>query len=206
MNIELYAAFVLASVLLIVVPGPNVSLIVANSLAHGPRHALSTVAGTTIAMSIQLAVTCAGVASLMALLAHAFEWLRWLGVAYLVYLGIKQWRTFALAQGVQATRETSHRRMFWQGFLVALTNPKTLLFYAAFLPQFVDAGLAPGPQVAVLCVTFVLLAVVLDGGYALLAARLRPILLQPARARWLGRISGGFLIGAGVGLALARRT
>lgn len=205
MNIELYAAFVLTSVLLIIVPGPNVSLIVANSLSHGPRHALATVAGTTVAMSIQLAVTCAGVASLMALLAQGFEWLRWIGVAYLIYLGIKQWRTFALDQNVRATRETSRQRLFWQGFLVALTNPKTLLFYAAFLPQFVDPALAAGPQIVLLCVSFVVLAVILDGSYALLAGRMRGLLLQPRRARWLGRITGGFLIGAGVGLALARK-
>lgn len=205
MNIELYAAFVLTSVLLIIVPGPNVSLIVANSLAHGPRHALATVAGTTVAMSIQLAVTCAGVASLMAILAQGFEWLRWIGVAYLIYLGIKQWRTFALDQNVRATHETSRQRLFWQGFLVALTNPKTLLFYAAFLPQFVDPALAAGPQIALLCVSFVVLAVILDGSYALLAGRMRGLLLQPRRARWLGRITGGFLIGAGVGLALARK-
>ena len=107
---------------------------------------------------------------------------------------------------MRATSETSRQRLFWQGFLVALTNPKTLLFYAAFLPQFVDPALAPGPQVTLLCVTFVTLALVLDGGYALLAGRLRTALLQPARARWLARISGGFLIGAGVGLALARRS
>ena len=206
MDIELYAAFVLASVLLIVVPGPNVGLIVANSLAHGPRHALVTVAGTTVAMSIQLAITCAGLASLMAILAQGFEWLRWIGVAYLSYLGIKHWRSFAAVRGTEATRETSRRKLFWQGFLVALTNPKTLLFYAAFLPQFVDPALAPGPQIAVLCVTFVSLALVFDSGYALLAARARGYLLEPRRVRWLGRIAGSFLIGAGIGLALARRS
>jgi threonine/homoserine/homoserine lactone efflux protein len=95
------------------------------------------------------------------------------------------------------------RRIFARGFLVSLTNPKTLLFYAAFFPQFIDPGAAAGPQVALLVATFVALALVLDGGWALLAARFRCVLGLKGRLR--NRLTGGFLTVAAVGLALAKR-
>ena len=98
------------------------------------------------------------------------------------------------------------RALFWRGFLVALTNPKTWFFYAAFFPQFVDAAHAPGPQLALLCATFLVLATLLDGGYALLAGRLRGLFRDRRRARLRNRLTGSLLIGAGLGLALARRS
>ena len=200
MNPELYLAFVLASTLLIVVPGPNVTLIVGNSLAHGARPALVTVAGTQVGQMVQLAVVAAGTASLLSLVAAAFEWLRWAGVAYLIWLGVQRWRAAAAAGA--GPPPFSPRALFWQGFVVAATNPKTLLFYAAFLPQFVDPAGAAGLQLAVMSVTFLAIASVLDSSYALLAGRGR---------RWLStrladRVTGALLVGAGVWLALARRT
>jgi homoserine/homoserine lactone efflux protein len=98
------------------------------------------------------------------------------------------------------------RALFWRGFLVSATNPKTLLFYAAFFPQFVDPLSAPGPQLMLMSATFLALAVLLDGGYALLAGRLREWFRGRRRARLRNRITGSLLIGAGLGLALARRS
>jgi threonine/homoserine/homoserine lactone efflux protein len=151
-------------------------------------------------------VVVLGMTSVILALATWFEWLRWAGVAYLIYLGIQQWRAAPLALDDLETRPTPSWRLFWQGVLVSATNPKTLLFYAAFFPQFVDPASPPGPQLALLCATFLVIATVLDGAYALLAGRLRPWLRDRRRARLRNRLAGSCLIAAGVGLALARRS
>lgn len=204
MNLELFAAFLLATAILVAIPGPNVSLIIANSLAHGSRHALVTVAGTASAQAIQLAITCIGMTSLILVLSQWFEWLRWIGVAYLVYLGVKEWVARSEPTDDRQSPPSSHRA-FWQGFLVAATNPKVLLFYAAFLPQFVDPALPPAPQLLALSLGFMGVAIVIDSSYALAADRARVWVSNSAHRRWKNRLTGTLLIGAGIGLALARR-
>src|SRR5215469_3476883 len=130
MSPALYAAFVAATATLMLIPGPNVALIVANSLRFGIRAGLLTVAGTSAAMAVQLAVASFGVTAIFAALAQAFEALRWLGVAYLLWLA---WRAFrAPAEDLSVTKPISPREVLARGFLVSLTNPKTLAFYAAF--------------------------------------------------------------------------
>jgi len=200
---ELYLAFVAATALLIVIPGPAVSLIVANGIAYGGRRALISVAGTSSAIAVQLAVVAFGMASAMAALAEWFGWLRWAGVVYLVYLGVRAWRAPAVTLDPEAGRGASARRLYWQGFVVNGTNPKMLFFLAAFFPQFVDASLPLAPQMAVLSASFLAIAMVLDGSYALLSGRLRRVLAGASRLR--NRLTGTLLIGAGLGLALARR-
>jgi threonine/homoserine/homoserine lactone efflux protein len=204
MSMDLFLAFVAACTLLIVIPGPNVALIVANSVAHGARYGLMTVAGTASAMVLQLAVVVAGASALLGLLASLFDWLRWLGVAYLLWLGLQAWRSAAADLSGVAAEPRSLASIFARGFLVSLTNPKTLLFYAAFLPQFVstDAG-TPTKQLLLLAGTFLVVAVLLDGAWALLASRLRNVL--SARARLRNRLAASMLIGAGLGLALSRK-
>jgi threonine/homoserine/homoserine lactone efflux protein len=202
MDWGLYLTFVLATSVLILIPGPNVALIVANSIAYGTRYGLLTVAGTSAAIVVQLALTALSMTAVLAALAHWFEVVRWIGVAYLLWLGIRQWR----APPVDLTRThpqpRSRRAIFGRGLLVSLTNPKTLLFYGAFFPQF----LTPGPdlprQVALLSATFFVIAAGLDGLWALLAGRARFALSTRGALR--NRVSGGLLMGAGLGLALAR--
>jgi homoserine/homoserine lactone efflux protein len=203
MHLDLYLGFVLASTILILIPGPNVSLIVANSIAHGTRYGLLTVAGTSTAIVVQLALTVLGLTAALGTLAGWFEWLRWIGVSYLLYLGIRQW----IAAPVDLTRTRPQPRSFraiaLRGFLISLTNPKTLLFYGAFFPQFLARDLPIGPQVALLSLTFFVIAAGLDCGWALLAGRVRGVLAMRGSLR--NRLSGGFLVGAGIGLALAHR-
>ncbi len=210
MPLELYLAFVAATAVLILIPGPAVALIVANALAHGTRGALVSVAGVSTAVVGQLIVVGFGMASAMALLAEWFEWLRWLGVAYLVYLGLRQWRAAPVALGDVAGGlggpTVSRARLYWTGFAVNATNPKVLFFYAAFFPQFIDPGQPVGQQIAALCATFLVVQTLIDGGYAVLGGRLRPWFASRARARLRNRMTGGLLIGAGLGLALARRS
>ena len=197
------SASLLATTILILIPGPNVSLIVANSIAYGTRYGLLTVAGTTSAIVVQLALTALGLTATLGVLAGWFEWVRWFGVAYLLYLGIRQWN----APPVDLTRTRPQPRSFraiaLRGFLISLTNPKTLLFYGAFFPQFISPDAPIAPQVALLSVTFMVIAGGLDSVWALLAGRARGVLAMRGRLR--NRLSGGFLIGAGIGLALAHR-
>ncbi len=203
MSLDLYLAFVAASAILILIPGPNVALIVANSVAHGTRFGLLTVAGTSSAVVIHLSLTVLGATAILNFLAASFDWLRWLGVAYLVWLGIAAWRAPTVDLTRIAPQARSVRLIFARGFLVGLTNPKTLLFYGAFLPQFVTPGPTTADQLLLLAVTFLVVAVVLDGLWAILAGRLRALLTTHARLR--NRLTGGLLMGAGLGLALARR-
>jgi len=201
---QLFLAFVLAVVLLLLLPGPNVALIVANAVAHGARFGLLTVAGTSAAMMLQLGLTALGMAGLLGALGGVLEWVRWLGVAYLVYLGVRLWRAPPADLTRIAPAPKSPRAIFVRAFLVSLTNPKTLLFYGAFFPQFVAPDRAIPPQVALLAASFLTLAVVVDGGWALAAGRARFLLARHGRLR--NRVSGGLLIGAGLGLALARKS
>lgn len=206
MQPELFFGFVLATVVLILMPGPIVTLTIANSLAYGTRHGLKTVAGTSIATSILLIIGGLGMASVFGLLAEWFEILRWLGAAYLVWLGVQQWRAKAVNLSETEAHVGPKKSLFWQGFVVSITNPKTIFFYAAFFPQFMDPGAAAGPQLMLLSVTFLFIATSLDCGYALLSGQLRPLLNSERRGRIRNKITGGFLIGTGLFIAFARKS
>lgn len=196
-------AFAGVSVLLMIIPGPNAALIVGTSLASGVRAGLVTVAGTSSAGALLLLLTGAGLTALLQAAAAWIDWVRWLRAAYLVWIGIWQWCAAGALAERPAPPAVSRGILYLKGAALSLSNPKTLVFYAAFLPQFVDVTRPIGPQLFELSVVFLLLAIVLDTGWALLAARLRPLLRR--RPILHGRISGGLMIGAGVGLALVHR-
>jgi homoserine/homoserine lactone efflux protein len=200
MPLSVYLTFVGASVGLILLPGPNVALILATSLTRGVRAGLTTVVGTVLAMVLQLTLVVLGAGVLLTLSAAWFEILRWVGVAYLVLLAILAWRA---RPGPTEAGPVGAGRTLMRGFLVSLTNPKTLLFFGAFLPQFVQPGPGAVSQLALLAATFVVLSATLDSTWAILAARLRAIAAMPERLR--NRLGAGFFLGAGVGLALARQ-
>lgn len=199
MNANLYFAFIAAAFVLIAVPGPSILVILSNSLARGKRLGFYTVLGTSLAMAIQLLVAVGGLATTMIVLSEWLSWLRWLGIAYLVYLGVRHWRE-------PDRPETDATNIgFWQGFVVSLTNPQTMLFFAAFLPQFVDPLFPVTKQLTLLAVTFWGMALVIDITYALGADRLRPYLEGPRSRTIRGRIIGTLLLGAALALALVRR-
>ncbi len=199
---HLLLAFVAAAAVLMLIPGPNVALIVANSVAHGPRYGLLTVAGTTSAMVVQLVLAALGMTELLGSLGVWFEWIRWSGVAYLLCLGIAQWRADPVDLTTTLPEPRSWRAIFSRALLVSLTNPKPLFFYGAFFPQFISTGRGTGGQVAVLSAAFLATALIVDGSWALLASRARGLLASRGRLR--NRLSGGLLMRAGVGLAMAR--
>ena len=204
MSSQLYVAFVASVLVLLLIPGPNVALIIANSVAHGARYGLLTVAGTASAQALQLALVAIGMTEFLNAMGSLLGWVRWLGVAYLLYLGWQQWRAPAtdLAAIPPQARDTG--AMLRRAALVSLSNPKTLFFYSAFLPQFIVAGRPVLGQMVVLAASFVVLAVIVDGAWALAAARARRLLVRHSRLR--NRLSGGCLFGAALGLAATRTT
>jgi homoserine/homoserine lactone efflux protein len=202
MNWELFAAFLVITTVLIITPGPIVTLVIATGAGQGIRAALTTVAGTTLGNALLLTTIAFGLSWVLKNAATLFDILRWVGAAYLIWLGIQAWR-HAGAGGAMATpRGHVH---FWRGITVALSNPKTIAFFTAFLPQFVDPSLPAGRQLAVMCAVSVALAAVTDSIWAVAAGLGRAWFMQSWRATLLGRLSGIALIGGGVWLSLARR-
>jgi threonine/homoserine/homoserine lactone efflux protein len=198
----LLLGFAAAVTLLMLIPGPNVALIVANSVTYGVRHGLATVAGTVAAQALSLALVTAGLTTLLEFFATWFSWLRWIGAAYLVFLGIQQWRAPARDLAAVAPQPKSHGPLFMQAFLVSLVNPKTLIFYGAFFPQFITLDGNVALQATVLSILFLVIALVVDSGWAFAAARARGLL--SGRGRLGNRLAGGILIGAGAALAVLR--
>lgn len=202
MSVEIWITYVIACIIIIMVPGPTVTVIIANSVRHGARAGLANVAGTQVGMGLALVVLIAGLASVMTFISQWFDVLRIIGAGYLVWLGIKLWRS----DGKLTSGEIKPVKggFFLQGFLVAVTNPKVLLFFGAFIPQFVDPSLETFYQLGLLGLTFMAVATIIDSSYALLAGRAGSWLSQ-SRIRLVERVSGVALIGGGIWLALARR-
>ena len=173
-------------------------------MAHGTRYGLLTVAAISAAIVLQLSLVVLGMSALLAVFAAWFEYLRWIGVGYLVAIGIAAWRAGTQEATRPAVRADLRRTIVLRGFLVGATNPKTLLFYAAFLPQFTNAERPLLPQLLTLSATILVLGIAGDSLWALLAGRASALLIRYGRLR--NRITGALLIGAGVGLAVARKT
>ena len=196
-------ALAIATLLLVLIPGPNAALIVANSLRHGLKFGLYTVLGTTAGIALQLALVVAGMAVLIAAAATALAWIKWLGVAYLIYLGVRSLNVPVADLQQNAAQSPSCWKIVSRSLLLALINPKTLLFNAAFLPQFVGDGASAAGQLVLLASVFLSVIAVGDSIWALTASSARGWLSRFGRLR--NKLSGGFLIGAGVGLALSNR-
>ncbi|HUC48799.1 MAG TPA: LysE family translocator [Xanthobacteraceae bacterium] len=202
MNWNLFAAFLVITTVLIVVPGPIVTLIIATGARQGLRAALVTVAGTSLGNVVLLAAIALGLGWVLRNAEQLFVVVRFVGAAYLIWLGIQAWRHAGAAESV----ETSGRVNFTRGVVVALSNPKTIAFFTAFLPQFVDPTLPAAPQLVVMCTVTTLFAALSDSAWAVASGMGRAWLMRPAQARLLARMSGAVLIGGGVWLSLARRT
>jgi homoserine/homoserine lactone efflux protein len=202
MNWDLFAAFLVITAVLIVVPGPIVTLIIATGARQGVRPALMTVAGTSIGNAILLAAIALGLGWVLQNAEALFVILRWVGAAYLIWLGILAWRHAGELKPV----ETSGRVNFTRGLLVALSNPKTIAFFTAFLPQFVDPTLPVALQLTVMCTVTAMFAALSDSAWAIAAGMGRAWFMRPSRTKLLGRVSGAVLIGGGMWLSLARRT
>ncbi len=202
MSLEIWIPYVIACIVIIMVPGPTVTVIIANSVRHGARAGLANVAGTQVGMGVALVVLVAGMASVMTFISEWFDLLRLVGACYLIWLGIKLWRSDGKLTSGEA--KPVKGGFFLQGFLVAVTNPKILLFFGAFIPQFVDPSASAVYQISLLGLTFMIVATIIDTCYAFLAGNAGNWLSR-SRVRMVERVSGIALIGGGLWLALARR-
>jgi threonine/homoserine/homoserine lactone efflux protein len=202
MSVELYLAYVVACFVITIIPGPTVTLIVANSLAHGTRAGLRNVAGTQLGLAVMMLVLVVGLSSIIATMGFWFDWLWLFGAAYLIWIG---WKLIRSSGGFAQLGHAPAPRggFFLQGLLVLLGNPKALLWFGAFIPQFVDPNGNYVGQVVLLGLTAMAAAAISDGGYAVLAGRAGR-LLSRRRVLLVSRISGVCLIGGGAWLALAR--
>ena len=205
MELHVYLAFVVATSIMIALPGPSVILTVAHSISFGWRPAIATVAGATVGIAVQLIVAAIGLTSLLNVVAGAFEWLRWAGAAYLVYLGIKQWRSASEPLEFD-TSEVSKKNLFVQGLVITIPNPKSLVFIAAFLPQFIDATRPLGLQFTLIGPTFLMITFTVTSVWALVAGSARELLRSQRAFQAVSRTAGGLMVVAGMGLAAARRS
>jgi homoserine/homoserine lactone efflux protein len=201
MSLSAYFAFLAATIVLVIVPGPTVTLVIANSLRHGRRAGLLNVAGTQIALAVTVGVVLLGLASLIEAMGAWFFWVRLAGAAYLIWLGVKL--LTATGELAAATPRTPRGGFLLQGLAVGLSNPKTLLFFGAFFPQFMNPHASFAGQVLIMGATAMIVAAISDSLYAIMASSARAALTR-RRARLMSRASGGMLIGGGLWLALAR--
>jgi homoserine/homoserine lactone efflux protein len=201
MNWHLFSAFLLISAVLFLTPGPIVTLIVATGARQGTRAGLLTVAGASAGNALLVGCIAVGLGWILQTSAEMFDYLRWIGAAYLVFLGIQAWRHAGEKSAVVTPAGHVHA---WRGFIVAITNPKTIAFFTAFLPQFLDPALPAERQLLVMCAVAVTLGSILDSGWAVAAGLGRAWFLKPKHNKLLGRLSGVVLIGGGIWLSLAR--
>lgn len=193
-----------ACALLAIVPGPTVTVILANSLRGGTLAGLSIIAGTQLGLVTMILVVALGLEAVMGFMAFAFDWIKLAGAAYLVWLGFNMLRSSGQLGQASVGPAKSYRRLMLDGFLVIWSNPKALIFLGAFLPQFVTKEGAAFPQVVVLGLFFMLIAGVSDSLYAVVGGRMRALLTQ-TRIRIVSRVSGAILMAGGVWLALVKR-
>lgn len=195
MSPELYLAFVVATVIALVVPGPTILLVVSYALARGRNVTLALVSGVILGDLIAMSVTLAGLGIVLAASASAFTMMKWAGALYLAWMGIGMIRKAGTATAeLQAVGQRGSGTAFRDGFIVTLLNPKSIGFLIAFVPQVIDSANPVVPQFLIMIVTFVGLGGINVLAYALLAARLRDKVTRPGALAWLQRAGGGVLI------------
>ena len=205
MPIEQWLTFTTASAVLLAIPGPTILLVVSYALAEGRRTAAPVVAGVALGDFVAMTASLLGLGVLLSTSAALFIALKWMGAAYLIYLGYKLWRAPVTNIEINEAAARVHgRTMFVHAFTVTALNPKSILFFVAFLPQFVSSTMPIVPQFVIFEFTFVALAIVNAAAYAVLASSARGAIRRPSIQRLVNRVGGSLLIGAGA-LTLAWR-
>jgi homoserine/homoserine lactone efflux protein len=195
-TLELYAAYVAATLVVLAIPGPTIMLVVSYALTQGRRSAFASVLGVGLGDATAATASLMGLGAILAASATAFSVLKWIGAVYLVWLGIKLWRSRPQALGHHQVAEVPPRKIFWHAYVVTALNPKGIVFFMAFLPHFIAPHAAVVPQLALLGTTFVVLGILNAAVYALAAAMLGRKLRSPSLLRLVNRIGGTFLISA----------
>ena len=206
MPLELWIAYVFTSAVVLAIPGPTVLLVLSYSIAHGRRATLPVVAGLGLGDAVAITLSIVGLGTVLAASAFWFTVIKWIGGLYLIYLGISMIRDAGRGSGFTVdTREKSSRSLFATAFIVTALNPKSIVFFIALLPQFISAAHPPTPQLWILGVTFVIMAMIGGTAYALFAASIRRFLASPRTQKAYGYSGGGLLAGAGIWALTARR-
>jgi len=200
MTLETWWLYLGAVVLISCTPGPNVLYVTTRSIRFGLGSAFIGVAGCLTALVLMLTGSVAGLSAVLLALPGAFDVLKIAGAAYLVYLGIQVWREPVADEAPPPSTGTSGVALFRDGFLVGISNPKLLVFAAAFFPQFIDPARAWGPQFALMVATFLGVELFFYSIYALTGRKLADRLMHGVWRRWLNRISGAVFMGFGVAL------
>ncbi|HEY4172236.1 MAG TPA: LysE family translocator [Rhodopila sp.] len=198
MSLDHWLAFVAASAMLLAIPGPTVLLVISYALGHGRKSAAAIVAGVALGDLTAMTASMLGMGAILATSATIFTMLRWIGGAYLVYLGIKLWRAPVGAAPAEDVPPVRPLRMLAHTYAVTALNPKGIIFFVAFVPQFLDAARPFWSQVVTLEATFVTLATLNATLFALVAATARRTLRQPGTRRAVNRTGGSLLVGAGL--------
>jgi threonine/homoserine/homoserine lactone efflux protein len=207
MSIEMWIAFVIAAAVLLVIPGPTILLVISHAIAHGRRSVLPLAAGVTLGDFMAMTLSLAGLGAIMAASAALFTLLKFIGAGYLIYLGIRLWRSSPEDHKISITvAKESKRSLFKGAFVVTALNPKSIAFFVVFLPQFVNPERETLPQLLLLGTTFLVLAFVNAALYTFFAGHLRDRMESEGVRRWFSRCGGSVLVGAGIFTAALQRS
>lgn len=198
MSLEIWAAFALASIAILAIPGPTILLVCSYAMSAGRRAGLWMVLGVSLGDLVAMTASVLGLGALLLSSGELLTLLRWVGAAYLVYLGWGLWTAPVQAPSAGAAPALSGPKMAAHAFAVTATNPKGIVFFVAFTPQFLNPAAPLWPQLALLTATFVVLAALNTALYALLAERMSRQVSTPAARRLMNRLGGGALIALGV--------
>jgi threonine/homoserine/homoserine lactone efflux protein len=204
MPIETWVAFAAATSILLIIPGPTILLVVSYALGQGWRTALPVAVGVALGDFTAMTLSMLGIGALLAASATVFTILKWIGAAYLIYLGVKLFRAGGSLQADPRTGAVSAIKMVCHAWLVTALNPKSITFFVAFLPQFLSRDADFFTQMLIFEATFLVLAFANAFGYALVAARARSIVRNPRAIGIFNRTGGSLLIGAGIATAAVR--
>ncbi len=199
MVIATWFAFLFAAGIILIIPGPTIILVISLALSHGRRSVIPLAAGVVCGDLTAMTFSLAGLGAILAASANLFIVFKWMGALYLIYLGIRLWRSKAAAwELATGNKRASAGALFRSSYIVTALNPKSIAFFVAFFPQFIRADASAAPQFLILGTTFLLLAAVNAALYAFFAGHLRDVISDSDRCRWLNRCGGGALIGAGI--------
>ena len=205
MTLSTWLTFFVASWLISLSPGAGAISCMSSGMRYGFRRSIPNIFGLQVGATLLIVIVAAGVGAILATSVVAFTAIKWFGVAYLLWLGIAQWRAEARPLRLDDAVARSSSQMFVRAVLINLSNPKGIVFMLAVLPQFIDPHVAQWPQYAICAATIFFTDAVVMGGYTLLAARVLASLREPHHIRWLNRAFGGLFVGAALLLATFRR-
>jgi len=206
-SIEIWAAFVLAAAVVLIVPGPTIILVISQAIAHGRRAVVPLVAGVTLGDFTAMTLSLLGLGAILSSSAALFSLLKWIGALYLIFLGIRLWRSHPEKHGIRlSAAQTPDQSLFKGAYIVTALNPKSIAFFIAFLPQFISGQSEACPQFLVLGATFLFFAALNATLYAFFAGQLRDTMQNVHVRRWFNRCGGTALISAGIVAATLQRS